>query len=198
MDPKEPSMPHLARLLLDVYYLFDKHDLQPVVGGALAGNYYRTPRETIEIDMNVNENGEDHRALQILERELGVEISAHHIESAVSGAQSIGIELGYDVDLDLFFRFTREVSDFVVESSRIVKFAGKDVRILSPECLLIMKAAFNRTKDWDDIEQIVRSTPVDLNNLQVFADLVMGMEEELYRIKSLVLKARQLDGKLAF
>ena len=38
---------------------------------------------------------------------------------------------------------------------------------------------------------------VDLNNLQVFADLVMGMDEELYRIKSLVLKARQLDGKLA-
>ena len=49
------------------------------------------------------------------------------------------------------------------EGIRIVPFGDTTIRILGPEHLVVCKVAFDRRKDWLDIEQIVFATAADID-----------------------------------
>lgn len=65
-----------------------------------------------------------------------------------------------DTPLDLFF----DVHDFhrqVATRTRTVPFEGERIPVLDCTALVVFKAAFNRTKDWADIEAMADAATFD-------------------------------------
>ncbi len=130
-------------------------------GGAIAMNYHREPRATLDIDVNVflTEGAED-AGLRAL---AGVYEIADPVrlrdEIARTGQARTLWEGTY---VDLFFANT----DFHLSMSRRVDsqpFADGRIMVLSIEDLLVCKAIFDRPKDWVDIEAVVRTKVGDLD-----------------------------------
>lgn len=143
-------------------------------GGALALASYATPRVTIDIDVNVF-----------------VEIDRF---SDVSNAlEPLGVEVGVDLTVldrdgqcrlrwgpnpvDLFFTHD-EFHAAMRRATRKMPFRGDRIPVLSPEHLLICKAAFDRPKDWLDIEQMLVDVPhLDLAEIRSWLDRIVGEED---------------------
>jgi hypothetical protein len=121
-------------------------------GGAIALAWYRSPRATTDIDLNVTLSPSE------AEPVLG---ALSHLDVTVTQAERTAIErdgqarLDWEGSyLDLFFA-TLELHREMAESAREVTFGPIRMPILSPEHLIVCKAIFDRPKDWVDIEEIV-------------------------------------------
>ncbi len=121
-------------------------------GGAIALAWYRSPRATTDIDLNVTLSPQE------AEPVLG---ALSHLGVSVSGPDRAAIErdgqarLDWDGSyLDLFFA-TLELHREMATCSHEVVFGPVRIPILSPEHLIVCKAIFDRPKDWVDIEEIV-------------------------------------------
>jgi HEAT repeat protein len=47
-----------------------------------------------------------------------------------------------------------------------VPFAGRQIRVLGPDELVLFKALFDRPKDWVDIEAVVQAGAADLSTVR--------------------------------
>ena len=63
---------------------------------------------------------------------------------------------------DLFFAYDA-LHRSSMERRRRVDFYGDPIHILSAEDLIVYKAAFNRSKDWDDIAGMILASPEPLD-----------------------------------
>jgi hypothetical protein len=139
-------------------------------GGAIALAWYRSPRATTDIDLNITLSpGEAEPVLGALSH-LGVNVSPSERAAIERDGQA---RLSWDGSyLDLFFA-TLDLHREMATSSREVDFGPMRIPILSPEHLIVCKAIFDRPKDWVDIEEIVGwGTEID-------AVTVLGWIEEL-------------------
>jgi hypothetical protein len=65
------------------------------------------------------------------------------------------------------------------ENARVVPFGDGTLPILAPEHLIVCKSAFDRTKDWLDIEQMVIAVPdLDRSGIDRWLDHVLGPGDE--------------------
>ena len=120
-------------------------------GGALALAYYATPRATIDIDVNVFVSTDRYGAVATVLRRLGVE----KIPDASEAIRDGQVRTWWGSNpVDLFFSYD-EIHDAMRDSLRVVPFDRGTIPILAPEHLLVAKAAFDRAKDWIDIEQML-------------------------------------------
>lgn len=136
------------------------------VGGAIALGYYGEPRGTIDIDLNVFVTVDRAREVLHALSSLGLTFSEKEAIAEVEGKGQTTVRWEPHV-VDLFFinhRFHRECASRVRE----VPFGDDRIMILSAEDLLLFKIAFNRRKDWLDIEQVLFSMAgsLDLNYLR--------------------------------
>lgn len=132
-------------------------------GGALALAYYAEPRTTIDIDINVFLEPEAGERVASALTPLGVEVPSGGDPGLERDAQTRwrwGI-----TPIDLFF-VNDPIHEAMREAVRRVPFGDARIPILAPEHLLICKLAFDRTKDWIDIEQMVFLQP-DLDRAEI-------------------------------
>ncbi len=121
-------------------------------GGAIALNYHRDPRSTVDIDINIFLAPEDHdTVVSALDRLYALSDSGA-IDARLSERGQTRTQWGR-THVDLFFANT----DFHASMAQRVVYEQFDdtaIPVLSIEDLLVCKALFNRPKDWIDIEAV--------------------------------------------
>lgn len=70
-----------------------------------------------------------------------------------------------DTPIDVFFN-NLPIHELAGRHARTQPFAGGEIRVLGPTELAVFKAAFNRTRDWADVEAVVAAEAVDLDAVQ--------------------------------
>ena len=156
--------PPLDEKVVGVHGALDDAKVPHAFGGALALAYYAEPRATIDIDINVFVTP-DHadRALEPL-RGLGAD-EGRVAAGRVARDGQVRIHWG-TTPLDLFFSYD-PFHDACAQSARTVPFGDVPIPILAPEHLLVCKVAFDRPKDWLDIEQMLVTTAGELDLAEV-------------------------------
>ena len=131
-----------------------KAKIEHAFGGAIALAYYAEPRATIDIDLNLVLPVEEHERVVKALTPLGV----------VPGDPETLERDGQDrwlwetTPIDVFFSYD-PFHERMREARRRVPFGEDRIPILSPEHLIVCKAAFDRPKDWLDIEQVLVGAP---------------------------------------
>lgn len=168
----EPSLPEKVSA---INAALDRARLAHAFGGALALAYYAEPRATIDVDVNIFASPDRHQVVADALAPLGVESQTD--EAALARDGQCRIWWGR-TPLDLFYAYD-EIHDAMARQARRVPFADGEIPILSPEHLLVCKAAFDRARDWIDIEQMLTSLE-HLDVAQVERDLarLTGDEDE--------------------
>ena len=130
-------------------------------GGALALAWYRNPRATTDIDVNLTLPPE---AAEPVLRMLGP-ARRHGRRPRTGRVIAVDGQARLDWDgsyLDVFFATIDLPPRHGRARARMVRFGAVDIPILAPEDLIVCKAIFDRPKDWLDIEEMLRwGTEVD-------------------------------------
>jgi hypothetical protein len=120
-------------------------------GGALALAYYAEPRATIDIDLNVFVDPEEHAAVHAALAPLGI---GDDVDAAALARDGQCRWWWGRTPLDLFFAYD-DLHVAMRSETRTVPFGDATIVVLAPEHLTVCKAVFDRPKDWLDIEQIL-------------------------------------------
>jgi len=124
-------------------------------GGAIALNYHRDPRSTLDIDINIFLDPADQaRVLELLDDLYGLPDPARITRQIADDGQARAMWAGTPVDL--FFAYTEFHGSM---ARRIVRepFGDSHIPVLSIEDLLVCKVLFNRPKDWLDIDAVIKT-----------------------------------------
>jgi hypothetical protein len=150
---------NLVSRIISLHEMLDSIGLPHQFGGAIALAWYRNPRATTDIDVNLTLPPEAAEPILQALVLLGVTITPEDRAAIVVDGQA---RLDWDGSyLDVFFA-TIDLHFEMAERARVVRFGPVDIPILAPEDLIICKAVFDRPKDWLDIEEMVRwGTQVD-------------------------------------
>jgi hypothetical protein len=162
----------LSSRILAVHEMLDALHVEHQFGGAIALAWYRSPRATTDVDVNVTLSPENAEPLLGALGHLGVSVTAEDRALIERDGQARLDWGGYY--LDVFFA-TLELHREMAVSARNVAFGPAHIPILSPEHLIVCKAVFDRPKDWVDIEEIVAlGTQVDPETVLGWIDELLG------------------------
>lgn len=143
-------------------------------GGALALAYYAEPRATLDIDVNVFRPATDWEQVLDALAPLGVKA---HADPAPLLRDSQTRWLWDSTPVDLFFN-NDPIHHAMADAIRKVPFAETRIPVLSPEHLLICKVAFDRPKDWIDIEQMIFLQPdLDRAEIERWIDRMLDVDD---------------------
>lgn len=159
-------------------------------GGAIALFYYRDPRSTVDIDVNIflpPERQADVAALLQRVYPLDAEKVAEDV-TATGQTRSL-----WDATyIDLFFADT-PFHDAMARRTQLKPFLGAEIRVLSPEDLVVCKMLFDRPKDWLDVEAMVAgSTSLDDHYVESALELFVDRSDARFERWHLVTNK---DGK---
>ncbi|MFT4008408.1 MAG: hypothetical protein QM655_00030 [Nocardioidaceae bacterium] len=174
--------------LLDVHHHLDAAGIDHAVGGAIAlGFHVREPRTTNDIDLNVSvPAAEGSRLFAALPAELVIPADARS-----RLAREGWVRLRYadpEIPLDLF---TPQHPTFhALITARAEPFDGLDgLKILTATDVVILKALFNRSKDWPDIESLLEAGTADLDEAVAWLGEILGPgSPEEQRLRALAAK----------
>jgi hypothetical protein len=142
----------LSAKIVAAHEMLDSMRVPHQFGGAIALAWYRSPRATTDIDLNVTLSPTEAKPVLGALSHLGVTISESDRALIERDGQA---RLDWDGSyLDVFFA-TLELHREMARCSREVAFGPVFIPILSPEHLIVCKVVFDRPKDWVDIEEIV-------------------------------------------
>lgn len=144
-----------------------ERDIPYAFGGAIALNYHREPRSTLDIDINIFLPPEREDAVLSVLGDL----------YDLADQERVGRDLRRDGQarsswgatyIDLFLANT----DFHTSMAERVEqqpFGETTIPVLSIEDLLICKALYDRSKDWVDIEAVAKTRRGDLDRPYITA-----------------------------
>jgi hypothetical protein len=166
----------LTAKIVAVHEMLDSLRVPHQFGGAVALAWYRSPRATTDVDLNVTVAPEDAEPVLGAIAHLGVTVSEPDRVAIERDGQA---RLDWDGSyLDLFFA-TLDLHQEMARRSRRVEFGPVEIPILSPEHLIVCKAVFDRPKDWVDIEEMVaRGTEIDEIEVLRWIDELLGRSSE--------------------
>lgn len=128
-----------------------EHSVPHAFGGAIAMNYHREPRSTLDVDINIFLPPE--RQAEITDLLNGLySVDAAKIAADVAAAGQARSAWGATY-VDLFFADT----DFhfsMAERAQRQPFGEREINVLSIEDLLVCKVIFDRPKDWVDVAAV--------------------------------------------
>jgi hypothetical protein len=162
----------LASRIVALHEMLDALGVPHQYGGAVALAWYRNPRATTDIDVNLTVGiGAAEPVLGALGT-LGVRVTpADRALIDRDGQARLDWDGSY---LDVFFA-TLEFHHRMAELARRVRFGPVEIPILAPEHLIVCKAVFDRPKDWLDIEEMVRwGTPIDRDEVLGWVEAFLG------------------------
>src|SRR6202167_6342730 len=164
----------LAGRIVAVNEIRDSMRVTHQFGGAVALAWYRNPRATTDIDLNVTLPPEDAGPVLGALAHLGVTVSqADRATIARDGQSRLDWDGSY---LDLFFA-TLDFHQDMAKRSHRVDFGPVQIPILSPEHLIVCKTIFDRPKDWVDIEEMIAwGTPIDAAAVLGWIEGILGAD----------------------
>jgi hypothetical protein len=162
----------LASKIAAAHEMLDSIRVPHQFGGAVALAWYRSPRATTDIDLNVTVAPEDAEPVLGALAHLGVTVS-RPARVAIERDGQARLDWGGSY-LDLFFA-TLDLHREMARRSREVSFGPIHIPILAPEHLIVCKAVFDRPKDWVDIEEMVGwGTEIDAAEVLHWIDEILG------------------------
>ena len=172
------SLDGLAARIVSVHELLDSMNVPHQFGGAVALAWYRNPRATTDIDLNVTVSPEHADPVLGALTHLGVTVSPSDRAAIKRDGQA---RLDWDGSyLDLFFA-TIDLHLQMAERSRQVDFGPVRIPILSPEHLIVCKVVFDRPKDWLDVEEMIAwGTAIDAPETLGWIEQILGDDSEQY------------------
>jgi hypothetical protein len=175
----------LTGRIVAAHEMLDSLQVAHQFGGAIALAWYRSPRATTDVDLNVTVPPSAATPVLGALTHLGVTVSdADRALIARDGQARLDWDGSY---LDLFFA-TLDLHREMAERARVVRFGRVEIPILSPEHLIVCKAVFDRPKDWVDIEEMVAwGTEIDgAEVLRWIAELLGGGSEQHARLAGML------------
>ncbi len=168
----------LAAKIVAAHEMLDSLRVTHQFGGAIALAWYRNPRATTDIDLNVTIPPADAAPVLGALTHLGVSVSDSDRAAIARDGQA---RLDWDGShLDMFFAtldFHREMA----RRSRLAELGPVRIPILCPEHLIVCKAVFDRPKDWVDIEEVIAwGTEVDRQEAMRWIEEILGSGSEQY------------------
>lgn len=169
---------HLVPKIVSLHEMLDSAGVPHQFGGAIALMWYRNPRATTDIDINLTLPPEAADPILEMLTRLGVTVTPEDRAAIAGDGQA---RLDWDGSyLDVFFA-TMELHLEMAERSRLVHFGPVDIPILSPEHLIVCKAIYDRPKDWLDIEEMVRwGTAIDADEALGWVASILGDDSDQY------------------
>jgi hypothetical protein len=166
----------LAAKIVAVHEMLDSMRVPHQFGGAVALAWYRSPRATIDVDLNVTIAPSDAEPILGALAHLGVTVT----RSARAAIRRDGqARLDWDGSyLDVFFA-TLDFHRQMAAKAHQVTFCPGQIPILSPEHLIVCKAVFARPKDWVDIEEMLAwGTKIDRGEVMRWVGEILGVNSE--------------------
>lgn len=162
----------LGPKIISLHELIDSAGIPHQFGGAIALAWYRNPRATTDIDINLTVPPAAAAPVLGLLAHLGVTVTEHDRETIDRDGQArLNWAGSY---LDAFFA-TMDFHLEMAEHARLVRFGPVDIPILAPEDLVVCKAIFGRPKDWLDIQEMLRwGTEVDAERVLHWVGEILG------------------------
>jgi len=138
-----------------------KRGLSYAFGGAIALNYHREPRSTLDIDINIFVQPRESEAVVGLLEELFELDDRARLERELAHDGQTRASWGYTF-IDLFLANT-DFHRSMAERVERKPFANRLIPVLSIEDLLVCKVLFDREKDWLDVEAVARTRHGELD-----------------------------------
>lgn len=163
-------------------------------GGALALAYYAEPRATIDVDVNIFVPPTRSGAVLTALGTLGADVDRRRQVADAKRDGQVRVLWGR-TPLDLFFAYD-PFHDACRDGVREVPFGDAKIRILSPEHLVVCKVAFDRRKDWLDIEQITFALADSLDTDEVLSWVrrIVGVDDRrTARIERVLARVRTVS-----
>jgi hypothetical protein len=168
----------LASRIVTLHEMLDSLGVPHQFGGALALAWYRNPRATTDIDVNLTVPPEAAAPVLGAFITLGVTVTAPDREVIARDGQA-RLDWGGSY-LDVFFA-TLDFHRQMARKARLVRFGPVEIPILSPEHLIVCKAVFDRPKDWLDIEEMVRwGTAIEAGEALGWVASILGDDSDQY------------------
>ncbi len=124
-------------------------------GGAIALNYHREPRSTLDIDLNIFVSPEDEETVLATLGDVYDFVDQERVKRELR-REGQTRSLWGNTYVDLFLANT-EFHAAMAERVERQPFGEATIPVLSIEDLVICKALFDRSKDWVDIEAVART-----------------------------------------
>ncbi len=176
-------MSDLAGRLIAIHDALSAAGLRHAFGGAIALAYCtEEPRGTRDLDVNVFVHPDLAKDVFAALPE-GVATSAGELETAEREGQ---VRLWWqDTPVDIFLN-VHPFHEEVARGVREVPFSGRLVPVLGCTSLAVFKALLSRTKDWADIEEMVKVGAMDLPDALAWVQQILGADAPaLARMRSL-------------
>ncbi len=178
--------------LIEVHDLLTGLEIPHGFGGAIALGNYADPRGTNDVDVNVATPFTEATAMLRELTKIGFDLDGS-LEDALPAA-GLRVVRGLD-QVDLFFSFDT-YHDRVLSRCRLATFTfgptRRSIPVISPDDLVVFKMAFNRGKDWVDIESmLLAGTKLDLTLISQELVSLRGptMHPRVARLRELIAKA---------
>ena len=155
---REPGMPDK---IVRLHRALERHRIPHAFGGAIAVDYYRVPRATIDIDLNLFVPPADLDAVVAALAEEFAIPNTEALEEEVADREQ-GMTHWGETRIDLFFAAS-EFHASMKKRARVVDYLGTSIPILSAEDIVTIKAVFDRAQDWADIEAVCKLTGSELD-----------------------------------
>ncbi len=168
----------LASKIVAVHEMLDSMGVPHQFGGAIALAWYRNPRATLDIDLNVTVAPAEAGPVLGALAHLGVTIGESDRRTIERDGQArLDWRGSY---LDVFFA-TLDLHHDMARRARHVRFGPVEIPILAPEHLVVCKVVFDRPKDWVDIEAMVAwGTELDADEVLRWVSTILGRKAPQY------------------
>jgi hypothetical protein len=169
----------LVGRIVAVHEMLDSMRVPHQFGGAIALAWYRSPRATTDIDLNITAPPEGAAPVLGALEHLGVTVTAED-RAAVGREGQARLDWAGSY-LDVFFA-TLPLHMEMADRARQVDFTGIQIPLLAPEHLVVCKAVFDRPKDWLDIEAMVAwGTDIDARAALDWVGEILGTDAGPYQ-----------------
>lgn len=184
------SEPSLPEKIVAIHERLQRAGIAHAFGGALALAYYAEPRATDDIDINIFLEPASAAAVLDALTPLGVEDDLDL--PALERDGQCRLWWGR-TPLDLFFAYD-DLHQAMRRGARIVPFGEDRLPILAPEHLLVCKIAFDRPKDWLDLEQVlVCVEDLDIEEIRGWLARIVGEQDPRMQRLAAVLETLHAD-----
>lgn len=173
----------LDEQIVAIEHTFELAGIPHAFGGAQALAYYGPIRATHDIDLNVFVPASEAESVLAALARVGADVSNPGLRVLIERDEQVRV-FWDATPIDIFFAYDA-LHRSAMERRRRVDFYGDPIHVLSAEDLIVFKATFDRSKDWDDLAGMIFASPEPLDFDYARAWLERIVDDERRRLTRL-------------